>query len=125
MIRKILALRWESYHLITNGECDRHHCIYTSRSVYNGYKMAIMQNSILLSDAQVRPAGINVNEGIHTLKCAIKREAKRLMTTKSETMSYLCEETVTYGEVLATMVGFVALMAFVAVSGFIAGGEVM
>lgn len=48
MIRKILALRWESYHLITNGECDRHHCIYTSRSVYNGYKMAIMQNSILL-----------------------------------------------------------------------------
>jgi hypothetical protein len=125
MIRKILALRWESYHLITNGECDRHHCIYTSRSVYNGYKMAIMQNSILISDAQVRPAGINVNEGIHTLKCEIKREAKRLMTTKSETMSYLCEETVTYGEVLATVVGFVALMAFVAVSGFIAGGEVM
>lgn len=124
MIRKILALRWESYHLITNGECDRHHCIYTSRSVYNGYKMAIMQNSILISDAQVRPAGISVNEGIHTLKCAIKREAKRLMTTKSETMSYLCEETVTYGEVLATVVGFVALMAFVAVSGFIAGGEV-
>lgn len=124
MIRKILALRWESYHLITNGECDRHHCIYTSRSVYNGYKMAIMQNSILISDAQVRPAGISVNEGIHTLKCAIKREAKRLMTTKSETMSYLCEETVTYGEVLATMVGFVALMAFVALSGFIAGGEV-
>ena len=124
MIRKILALRWESYHLITNGECDRHHCIYTSRSVYNGYKMAIMQNSILISDAQVRPAGISVNEGIHTLKCAIKREAKRLMTTKSETMSYLCEETVTYGEVLATVVGFVALMAFVALSGFIAGGEV-
>lgn len=124
MIRKILALRWESYHLISSGECDRHHCIYTSRSVYNAYKMAIMQNSILLSDAQVRPAGISVEEGIHTLKCEIKREAKRLMTTKSETMSYLCEETVTYGEVLATMVGFVALMAFVAVSGFIAGGEV-
>lgn len=86
-----------------------------------------MQNSILLNDAmQVKPVGIhvNVNEGIHTLKCAIKREAKRLMTTKSETMSYLCEETVTYGEVLATVVGFVALMAFVALSGFIAGGEV-
>lgn len=86
--------------------------------------MAIMQNSILLSDAQVRPAGISVNEGIHTLKCAIKREAKRLMTTKSETMSYLCEETVTYGEVLATMAGFAALMAVMAVSGFIFGGEV-
>lgn len=84
-----------------------------------------MQNSILLNDAQVRPAGINVNEGIHTLKCAIKREAKRLMATKSEAFSFLCEENVSYGEVLATMVGFVALMAFVAVSGFIAGGEVM
>ena len=83
-----------------------------------------MQNSILLSDAQVRPAGINVEEGINTLKCAIKREAKRLMATKSETFSYICGETVTYGEVLATVVGFVALMAFVALSGFIAGGEV-
>ena len=80
-----------------------------------------MQNSILLSDAQVRPAGISVEEGIKALKCEIKKLAK----TKSETMSYLCEETVTYGEVLATMAGFAALMAFVAVSGFIAGGEVM
>ena len=79
-----------------------------------------MQNSILISDAQVRPAGISVEEGINTLKCEIKKLAK----TKSETMSYLCEETVTYGEVLATMAGFAALMAFVAVSGFIAGGEV-
>lgn len=83
-----------------------------------------MQNSILLSDAQVRPAGINVNEGIHTLKCAIKREAKRLMTTKSETMSYLCEETVTYGEVVLTMVGFAAVMAMLMIGGFIFGGEV-
>lgn len=82
--------------------------------------MAIMQNSILLSDAQVRPAGISVEEGINTLKCEIKKLAK----TKSETFSYICEETVTYGEVLATVVGFVALMAFVALSGFIAGGEV-
>lgn len=83
-----------------------------------------MQNSILISDAQVRPAGISVNEGIHTLKCAIKREAKRLRTTKSETMSYLCEETVTYGEVVLTMVGFAALMAVVMIGGFIFGGEV-
>lgn len=83
-----------------------------------------MQNSILLNDAQVRPVGINVNEGIHTLKCAIKREAKRLMTTKSETMSYLCEETVTYGEVVLTMVGFAAVMAMVMIGGFIFGGEV-
>lgn len=83
-----------------------------------------MQNSILISDAQVRPAGISVEEGINALKCAIKREAKRLMATKSETFSYICGETVTYGEVLATVVGFVALMAFVALSGFIAGGEV-
>lgn len=120
MIRKILALRWESYHLITNGECDRHHCIYTSRSVYNGYKMAIMQNSILLSDAQVRPAGISVEEGINTLKCEIKKLAK----TKSETFSYICEETVTYGEVVLTMVGFAAVMAIVMIGGFIFGGEV-
>lgn len=86
--------------------------------------MAIMQNSILLSDAQVRPVGINVNEGIHTLKCEIKREAKRLMTTKSETFSCLCDESVTYGEVVLTMVGFAAVMAMVMIGGFIFGGEV-
>ena len=80
-----------------------------------------MQNSILLSDAQVRPAGISVEEGINTLKCEIKKLAK----TKSETMSYLCEETVTYGEVVLTMVGFAAVMAMVMIGGFIFGGEVM
>ena len=125
MIRKILALRWESYHLITNGECDRHHCIYTSRSVYNGYKMAIMQNSILLNDAQVRPVGINVNEGIHTLKCAIKREAERLWATRSETFSYLCEEEVTYGEVALTMAGIACFAVVMIVGGYLFGGEVM
>lgn len=125
MIRKILALRWESYHLISSGECDRHHCIYTSRSVYNAYKMAIMQNSILISDAQVRPAGINVNEGIHTLKCAIKREAKRLMATKSETFSCLCDESVTYGDVAITMLGIAAFVAVMFVGGYLFGGEVM
>jgi hypothetical protein len=79
-----------------------------------------MQNSILLSDAQVRPAGINVEEGINTLKCEIKKLAK----TKSETFSCLCEETVTYGEVVLTMVGFAAVMAMVMIGGFIFGGEV-
>ena len=83
-----------------------------------------MQNSILFNDAQVRPVGINVNGGIHTLKCAIKREAKRLMATKSETFSCLCDETVTYGEVVLTMVGFAAVMAMVMIGGFIFGGEV-
>ena len=82
--------------------------------------MAIMQNSILLSDAQVRPAGISVEEGINTLKCEIKKLAK----TKSETFSCLCEETVTYGEVVLTMVGFAAVMAMVVIGGFIFGGEV-
>ena len=125
MIRKILALRWESYHLISNGECDRHHCIYTSRSVYNAYKMAIMQNSILLSDAQVRPAGISVEEGIKALKCEIKREAKRLMTTKSETFSCLCGESVTYGEVAVTMLGIAAFVAVMFVGGYLFGGEVL
>ena len=83
-----------------------------------------MQNSILLSDAQVRPAGISVEEGIKALKCAIKREAKRLMATKSETFSFICEEKVTYGEVALTMVGFSTVMAIVMIGGFIFGGEV-
>ena len=87
--------------------------------------MAIMQNSILLSDAQVRPAGISVEEGIHTLKCAIKREAKRLMTTKSETFSCLCDESVTYGEVAVTMLGIAAFVAVMFVGGYLFGGEVM
>lgn len=84
-----------------------------------------MQNSILLSDAQVRPAGINVNEGIHTLKCEIKREAKRLMATKSEPFSYICGETVTYGDVAITMLGIAAFVAVMFVGGFLFGGEVM
>ena len=79
-----------------------------------------MQNSILISDAQVRPVGINVEEGIKALKCEIKKLAK----TKSETFSYICEETVTYGEVVLTMVGFAAVMAMVMIGGFIFGGEV-
>lgn len=84
-----------------------------------------MQNSILLSDAQVRPAGISVNEGIHTLKCAIKREVKRLMTTRSETFSCLCDESVTYGDVAITMLGIAAFVAVMFVGGFLFGGEVM
>ena len=80
-----------------------------------------MQNSILLNDAQVRPVGINVEEGINTLKCEIKKLAK----TKSETFSFLCDETVTYGDVAKVMLGMVALMVIVAVSGFFFGGEVM
>lgn len=75
---------------------------------------------------QAKPAGIhvNVNEGMKSLKCAIKREAKRLMATKSETFSCLCDESVTYGEVVLTMVGFAAVMAMVMIGGFIFGGEV-
>jgi hypothetical protein len=80
-----------------------------------------MQNSILISDAQVRPAGISVEEGIKALKCEIKKLAK----TKSETFSYICGETVTYGEVVLTMVGFAAVMAVAVLGGFLMGGEVM
>ena len=82
-----------------------------------------MQNSILLNDAmRAKPAGINVNvnEGMKSLKCAIKKLAK----TKSETFSYICGEAVTYGEVVLTMVGFAAVMAMVMIGGFIFGGEV-
>lgn len=46
-----------------------------------------MQNSILLNDAQVRPVGINVEEGMKALKCEIKKLAK----TKSETFSFLSD----------------------------------
>ena len=87
-----------------------------------------MQNSILLNDAmQVKPAGINVNvnEGLKSLKCAIEREAKRLMATRSETFSYLCEEKVTYGEVAVTMLGIAAFVAVMFVGGYLFGGEVM
>lgn len=75
---------------------------------------------------QVKPAGIhvNVNEGMKYLKCAIKREAKRLMATRSETFSYLCEEKVTYGEVALTMVGLLGVMAVAVLGGFIFGLEV-
>ena len=76
---------------------------------------------------QAKPAGIhvNVNEGLKSLKCAIKREAKRLMATRSETFSYLCEEKVTYGEVAMTMAGLLGFMAIAVLGGFIFGGEVM
>lgn len=80
-----------------------------------------MQSTLNLDAAQVRPVGISLEEGVATLKC----ETKKLLATKSETMSYLCEETVTYGDVVKTLVGFVALLAVMAVVGFIAGGEVM
>lgn len=83
-----------------------------------------MQNSILLSDAQVRPAGISVEEGIKALKCAIKREAKRLWATKSEAFSFLCDESVTYGEVVKATLGFAAFMAVVFFGGYLMGGVV-
>lgn len=83
--------------------------------------MAIMQNSILLSDAQVRPAGISVEEGIKALKCEIKKLAK----TKSETFSFLCEERVSYGDVVLTMAGMLALVMLVFIGGYLFGGEVM
>ena len=63
---------------------------------------------------------LNLCSTINTLKCDIKKLAK----TKSETFSYICGETVTYGEVVLTMVGFAAVMAMVMIGGFIFGGEV-
>ena len=87
-----------------------------------------MQNSILLNDAmQAKPAGIhvNVNEGMKSLKCAISREAKRLMATRSEAFSCLCGESVTYGDVANTMLGIAAFVAVMFVGGFLFGGEVM
>lgn len=76
---------------------------------------------------QAKPAGIhvNVNEGMKSLKCAISREAKRLWATKSETFSYLCEESVSYGDVVLTMAGMLALVMLVFIGGYLFGGEVM
>lgn len=76
---------------------------------------------------QVKPAGIhvNVNEGMKSLKCAIRREAKRLMATRSETFSYLCEEKVTYGEVALTIVGIAGFAIVMIAGGYLFGGEVM
>lgn len=85
-------------------------------------KMQNMQNSILISDAlKSQTSGITVEDGIKAIKSEIKKFAK----TKSETFSYLCEEAVTYGEVAKTMLGMVALLAFVFIGGFLFGGEVM
>lgn len=76
---------------------------------------------------QAKPAGIhvNVNEGMKSLKCAISREAKRLWATRSETFSYLCEESVSYGDVVLTMAGMLALVMLVFIGGYLFGGEVM
>ena len=79
-----------------------------------------MQNSMTIDALQVRPAGINLKDGIQAIKC----ETKRLLATKSETFSWMCEESVTYGEILATVAGTVALFAFMFLVGFLAGGEV-
>lgn len=76
---------------------------------------------------QAKPAGIhvNVNGGMKSLKCAISREAKRLWATRSETFSYLCEESVSYGDVVLTMAGMLALVMLVFIGGYLFGGEVM
>lgn len=76
---------------------------------------------------QAKPAGIhvNVNGGMKSLKCAISREAKRLWATRSETFSFLCEESVSYGDVVLTMAGMLALVMLVFIGGYLFGGEVM
>ena len=85
-----------------------------------------MQNSISLGAMQAaRPVGASVSEGLEALKCAIRQEASRLWATKSETFSTLCEETVTYGDVVMTMVGMAGFMTFAVVGGYLFGGEVM
>ena len=80
-----------------------------------------MQNSLTFDALQVRPAGISLEEGMAALKC----ETKRLLSTKSETFSYLCDETVTYGDIAKTLAGTVALFAFMFIAGLLFGGEVL
>lgn len=81
-----------------------------------------MQTALNLdAQAGLRLPSINIEESIQ----ALKSSTIKLARTKSETFSYLCEEPVTYGEVAATFVGFFALMAMIAVSGFLFGGEIL
>lgn len=85
-----------------------------------------MQNSILLNDVlQVRPTGIDIEDGIQAIKSATKREAARLWHTKSETFTALCDESVSYGEVAKTIVGIVSFVCVMIVGGYLFGGEVM
>lgn len=85
-----------------------------------------MQNSIIMNDAlQVRPVGIDIEEGAKALKSAISQETSRLWHTQSETFTALCDERVTYGDVVKTIVGLVAFFAFMFLAGLLFGGEVM
>ena len=80
-----------------------------------------MQTALNLdAQAGLRLPSINIEESIQ----ALKSSTIKLARTKSETFSYICGETVTYGEVVLTMVGFAAVMAMVMIGGFIFGGEV-
>lgn len=80
-----------------------------------------MQTALNLdAQAGLRLPSINIEESIQ----ALKSSTIKLARTKSETFSYLCEETVTYGEVAATFVGTIALFVFVAIAGFIFGGTI-
>lgn len=80
-----------------------------------------MQTAFYLdAQAGLRQPGINIGESIK----ALKSSTIKLARTKSETFSYLCEETVTYGEVAATIVGTIALFAFIGVMGFLFGGTI-
>nr|DAM85629.1 MAG TPA: hypothetical protein [Caudoviricetes sp.] len=83
-----------------------------------------MQSTINLDAVQVRPAGISLEEGMAALKSATKREAERLWHTESETFTALCDESVTYGEVVKATLGFAAFMAVVFFGGYLMGGVV-
>lgn len=84
-----------------------------------------MQNSIIMNDAlQVRPVGIDIEEGAKALKSAISQETSRLWHTQSETFTALCDERVTYGDVVKTTLGFAAFMAVVFLGGYLMGGVV-
>jgi len=109
--------RCKAWYVVANGKSDRFFRAILARRRptvrAKGYNVPKMQTALNLdAQAGLRLPSINIEESIQA-------------RTKSETFSYLCEETVTYGEVAATFVGFFALMAMIAVSGFLFGGEVL
>lgn len=118
--------RCKAWYVVANGKSDRFFRAILARRRptvrAKGYNVPKMQTALNLdAQAGLRLPSINIEESIQ----ALKSSTIKLARTKSETFSYLCEETVTYGEVAATFAGFFALMAIIAVSGFLFGGEVL
>ena len=103
MNRKIWLVLRISHRLLSNGECSRHPFL-TKQVRCTCLKDDAICRILFLSMMRCRPS-LRAStwmwtRGMKSNKCAISREAKRLWATRSETFSYLCEESVSYGMVV-------------------------